>query len=368
MVQILPERPSFGQQFGRSFGAGLGKGFSDMISSKSEERSKRQLQAEKLRGDYKADEKNYDKIQSAFGPKFADIWRASPQGARTQLTKAALEARARGLDLDKMLSGITGEPSSEERSAEPSFEMPEEKQEKRVDDEIKKIKQEQDKELLTPEKIARGKERYATGLKEYQEAGIKLRSAAEDKQRIGILEDIENNNKLPKGFGRVNVDKNGNLRIPFLSSPDAQRFVKTLNEFSAGAKGTFGARVTNFDLAQFMKRYPTLLNDADTRKQLYQQMKLINQLNSIFYKNLKNVYNKAGGVRNIDSDVAERLAEQITEPQLEKLSKKFSKIGKPKENELPEGTVLMQDPNGNPLHVPKDQVDKLLSLGATLSQ
>lgn len=368
MVQILPERPSFGQEFGRNFGAGLGKGFSDLISSKSQERSQRQLQAEKLRGDYESEEQNYDKIQSAFGSKFADIWRASPQGARTQLTKAALEARGRGIDLDKLLSGISGESSAQGRPPEPSQEMPEEKPQKRVAEEIKKIRQEQDKELLPAERIARGKERYTTGLKEYQEAGTKLRGLTRDKERIDILQNLDKTKNLPKGLGRINVDKEGNLRLPFAGTPEAQRFVKTLNEFSSGAKDTFGSRVTNFDLAQYLKRFPTLLNTEEGRRQLYDQMKIVNQLNSVYYKNLQKVYDDAGGVRSIDSDVAERLAEELSSPQVEKLSAKFNQIGAEKETELPEGMVLLLDPNGNPLHVPKDQVDKLLSLGATLSQ
>lgn len=125
----------------------------------------------------------------------------------------------------------------------------------------------------------------------------------------------------------MNVDKEGNLKLPFLASADAQRYVKTLNEFSSGAKGTFGARVTNFDLAQYMKRFPTLLNTKEGRRQLLEQMKLVNQLNSVYYKNLKKVYDEAGGVRNIDSDRAEYLAEKLSEPITEQLTQKFKQIG-----------------------------------------
>ena len=128
-------------------------------------------------------------------------------------------------------------------------------------------------------------------------------------------------------MGRLNVDDEGNLRFAFAASPESQRYVKTLNEFSAGAKDTFGSRVTNFDLQQYLLRYPNLLNSADGRKQIYKQMKIVNDINSIYYKNLKNVYDKSGGVRNIDADIAESMAEKLSSGKVEELAKKFGEIG-----------------------------------------
>ncbi len=141
------------------------------------------------------------------------------------------------------------------------------------------------------------------------------------------MEDLNKSKKLPKDLQRLNIDEEGNLRLPFASSPEAQRYVKTLNEFSVGAKDTFGSRVTNFDLQQYLKRYPTLMNSEEGRKQLLEQMKIVNQINAVYYKNLKNVYDKAGGVRNIDADIAERFAEQLSEDKVNELSKRFKDIG-----------------------------------------
>lgn len=366
MVQIIPRtQKTFGEHFGAGLQRGVGGGLDmlqqlmgqavqnkaqeperkriseligqDVSSIKNPEMLKMLLQsklskeenADKLKGEYAADEGNYNKIKNAFGEKFADVWRASPTGARTALTQAALEARARGIDLDQILSmpqvqetlGI----NAHTQNAAQKFENPEEQQ---VYNELEQIKSGQDEGLLPEESIARGKERYATGLKEYQEAGTKLHTFARDKERLDILEDLNKSEKLPKGLGRVNVDlKEGNLRLPTLASPEAQRYIKTLNEFSAGAKDTFGSRVTNFDLAQYLKRFPTLLNTKEGRRQILDQMKLVNQINSVYYKNLKKVYDDAGGVRKIDSDVAERLAGKLSEPAVNKLSNKFKEIG-----------------------------------------
>lgn len=283
-------------------------------------------QTAKLKGEYQADEKNYKTIKDNFGAKFADIWLASPTGARTELIRAALEARARGSNLNQIL-GFQEEnpPSANEERPPQSFDFKEE--EPNIDEDLSQILESQDEELLPKEKIARGKERYATGLKEFQEAGTKLQGMTRDKERLEILQNLNASNKLPKSLGRLNVDKEGNLKLPFLGSPEAQRYVKTLNEFSAGAKDTFGSRVTNFDLAQYLKRYPTLLNTNEGRRQLLDQMKIVNQINSVYYKNLRSVYDKAGGVRNIDSDRAEKLAENLSEKKVTELAQKFKQIG-----------------------------------------
>ncbi len=324
MVQIVPRaQPTFGEQIASGLGSGIQQGaeFGKLFAKHSMNLKE---QSDKLKGEYQADQKNYEKIKEAFGEKFADVWLATGQGERTALTKAALEARSRGIDLDELL-GL----ASQGTSGDTQQEMPEisKSPEKAVAEELKSIKQTQDEGLTPSEKVARGKERYSTGLKEYQEAGTKLRSSTRDKERLDIIESLNKSDKLPKDLARLNVDKEGNLKFPFLASADSQRYVKTLNEFSSGAKDTFGSRVTNFDLSQYLKRFPTLLNTSEGRKQLIDQMKIVNQINSIYYKNLKNIYDKAGGVRSIDSDTAERLAEQLSEDKVSQLAEKFNQIG-----------------------------------------
>jgi hypothetical protein len=251
----------------------------------------------------------------------AELYAYLTTGGQTEFIKKLIDEEKR--------SGKSFIPNAEEEtelehiSSKVKKETPESKFEKDFADYIVK----RDEDLLPEEKIKRGKERFDTGLKQYQEAGEKLRSMTRDKERIDILKDLNKSKKLPKDLQRLNVDLEGNLRLPYLASPESQRFVKTLNEFSVGAKDTFGSRVTNFDLSQYLKRYPTLMNTTEGRRQLLDQMEIVNQINSVYYKNLKNVYDKAGGVRNIDADVAERFSEQLSENKVNELSQKFKDIG-----------------------------------------
>lgn len=292
--------------------------------------------------------KNYSTLKDVFGDRFADVWKASTEGGKTQLLTSAIEHMKRGGKIQDLLKTI--EPSQNQNENEQDFSLQNEdlvndefeKEEVPVDSEEPNKNQyassvnkemmnhlkSQDEGLLPSEKISRGKERFDSGIKQYQEAGTKLRSIAADKDRLNILETLNKTKKLPKDLGRLNVDSEGNLRAPFLANEETQRYVKVLNEFSSSAKDTFGSRVTNFDLAQYLKRFPTLMNTEEGRNQILDQMKIVNQMNSVYYKNLKNVYDKAGGVRNIDTDVAERYAEKLSEPSLNKLSMKFKEIGK----------------------------------------
>jgi hypothetical protein len=257
-------------------------------------------------------------------PKDASLYSKLTTGGQTQFAKDLLESRKRGVKhfTDSALKSL----KKLEEGQEEEFENPLEPEQER--DELEEYLSERDQGLTPSERVKIASERYKTGLPVAQEANNKLKTFSRDKERFQILKDLESSKKLPKNFGRLNVDNEGNLRFPFASSPEAQRFVKTINEFSSGAKDTFGSRVTNFDLVQFLKRFPNLLNSEEGRKQVVQQMEIVNQINSTYYKNLKNILDKAGGVRNIDIDIAESLAEKASEPKIQELSKKFSEIGR----------------------------------------
>ncbi len=283
------------------------------------------------------DQRIYSTIENEFGTEAADLYSAATPGGKTKFLDHLLRAKKRGEKFDLKYGDNFETPEEEPESFE-DIEEPESKI-SNFNKELKEHLLKQDEGLLPEEKIRRGEKRYDTNLKFYQEAGTKLRAFAADRDRFNVLESINTSDKLPKNLGRLNVDTEGNLRAPFLANAETQRFIKTLNEFSQNAKDTFGSRVTNFDLAQYLKRFPTALNTKEGRRQILQQMRLVNQINSVYYKNLKNVYDKAGGVRNIDADAAERFAERISEPKIAAISEKFKEIGqfssKPSAEEFP---------------------------------
>lgn len=312
--QLIPGIPSFGAQLGQGLGQGLGAGLSqgigNAINNMFEQR--KIASAEK------------DFINRGLPPALARLAAVAPVGGQTEIFKAALdEFKRSGRPSMQALEGAQEQQVSPEiaESASEQLEAPEAPRMQ------PKAAVDADLGLTPSERAKRESERYNTGLPIYQETTQKLKGFDADNDRFKILDQLNDSDKLPKNLGRLNVDKEGNLRFPFLASPESQRFVKTLNEFSAGAKDTFGARVTNFDLQQYLLRYPTLLNTKEGRKQLVQQMKIVNQINRAYYGSLKKAYNQAGGIRKIDADEAERRAEEMSAPIIDKLRQKFDQIG-----------------------------------------
>ncbi len=159
----------------------------------------------------------------------------------------------------------------------------------------------------------------------------------------------------------------GEILIPALASEAAQQFSKTINDFTVSAKDSYGSRVTNFDLNQFMKRLPNLANSEAGRKKIIEQMKIINDLNSLREKTLHDVIDKHGGIRNIDYDEAERLTNKKIKKQTDELKKKFinnnssldkeySKVLKDFKQNIPNNSVAVRFNDGNIAYIPKDKL------------
>ncbi len=339
MIPIVQEKrkPTFAEKLNVGVGRGL-EGVSQLYQQKKQDEAIKQLTGKDLSGlspemkkifvESLAKTPGHEMIVSALKKRGvseddANLYAHLSVGGQTAFVKDMLEAQKREKKFpnNRPNSDLSGQEEDEVPQRKLS---PEQQANQELDQELET----QDEGLTPKERVARQKERFDTGLKRYEEAGTKLRGLARDKERLDIINKINDSDNLPKNLGRINVKSDGNLRAPFLASPEAQQFVKTLNEFSAGAKDTYGSRVTNFDLQQYMLRYPNLLNSSEGRKRVIQQMKIVNQINSAYYKNLKNVYDKAGGVRKIDADTAERFAEKLSDPKINELVKKFDEIGR----------------------------------------
>ena len=158
-----------------------------------------------------------------------------------------------------------------------------------------------------------------------------------------------------------------------MASPEAQRLVKTVNDFTTRAKDSYGARVTNFDLTQFMRRLPTLANSEEGRRQIIKQMQIINDINRTYEKSLHDVIDEYGGIRNIDYDQAEQMANKRSKSEIEKLKKEFKKIGTEYEISYnkavdsrkkitPKDHVSVERADGSQGYIPKDQVGNFLKI------
>ena len=297
------------------------------------------------------EQRDYEIVKKELGEKFANVWRSQTPGGRTELLKSALESNQRGRDLDKMFDG----------SEKPSLDISE--SEKKAKD--------FDKGLTPKERARRQESRYSTNLPLYQKSVDKLNAYETSKDDLNILKELSP--QIPF-IERLNINPvTGDLLIPAAASPEAQRYVKTINEFTRTAKDTYGARVTNFDLTQFLKRLPTLANSEEGRRQIIDQMGIITKINLAYEKSLQDVIDSYGGIRNVDFDEAERIARKKSQLEINDLRNEFNKISSNQDkiyekqvknikDITPKGRVAVEFSDGRQAHIDKNKVEEFLKI------
>jgi len=316
-------------------------------------KGKQGLEQEEIKGKFLQDRKNltpeekfqelerYNVIKDQFGQEAADLYKSAPEGGKTELIKQFVDSKQRGLDVSNLLK------KTQDTSKTPGY---------------------------TPkEEVGLGKERYAKNLPLYQERQTKVKSLEDEQTALGILEELS---PQISGLTRLNLNpQSGELIIPALASPEAQRYIKTINDFTTKAKDSYGSRVTNFDLTQFMKRLPTLANTEEGRKEIIEQMRTLNSINMAREQALINYVDEQGGVRNVDWDRAEREADKRSKNIVDELKKDFIKIESNSKKSYTKsidsdrklasqkGLVLMEL-NGENIFVPKSDVSKAKKRGA----
>lgn len=143
--------------------------------------------------------------------------------------------------------------------------------------------------------------------------------------RMGEIISPENKDKFPSSLTVALFSKNGELRPAAMSqlSPEAQEFTKLVVDQLSGAKDTFGARVTNFDVQTFMKRLPSLLNTADGRQRILRDLRLINKINTLHDREVLNIVDKAGGSGKISLSKAKAIFRNKFKDEIKSLRKEF---------------------------------------------
>lgn len=293
------------------------------------------------------DKKSYDIIKNRFGEDEANLWQSSTEGGRTSLLQHLLENEQRSSGLQKQLE-----------TEKPDFKV--------ID---------YDKGLTPKERVSRQNSRYEKALPLIQASQNKLHALDTIGNEIGILQELS---PQISTWERLNIDpRSGDILIPALASPEAQQFAKTINDFTRQAKDSYGSRVTNFDLNQFMRRLPTLANSAKGRKRILEQMNIINDLDKMYEETLHNVFEEHGGVRNIDydraTDIAFKKFQKDSAPLKTQLKesvqadkREFKHIVSEKKRNAPKGQVLMMTPNGEFGYVPESEINAAIKDGLIL--
>jgi len=277
-------------------------------------------------------------LSKNFGPDFAELYGQATEGGKTKLIQTAIEARQRGMDVNEILSPMkqdleqNGElqPLQQMQPLQQSQQKPQAgiqlDKKSEISPEFNWPKISAPKGRTPKERVSSEIEREKTNRDFYDSATNKLKNLEEDMLATQQLVSLNESDGLPEGFGRLNLDpKTGQLQFPAAASPEAQLYVKTVNNFVKRAKDSYGARVTNFDLDNFMQGLPSLANTKEGRRLILKQMEIINQLNSLNEKSLIDTYDHYG-VENLNYQKANQISKQLKAERENALKDRFKSL------------------------------------------
>lgn len=359
-VQILEANPR--RSFGEKLSLGVGRGLSaaqELMQQQQQlqEQQRRGAQAQQLFGqdisafdpetqrallvqkmkedaekktflqDLNVEQESYNTIANQFGKEFADVWKATPIGGRTALMQAAIDASARGMNIQEIFKGLQKQPPGTQPSAQPA----------------KEPKVEEEWPDFTQRPVGYTPKEWANTRKEwrkenapiFQQVRDKTKALSDDLRDVKSLTNINESKKLPEGFARLIINPEtgepyGAAQVVGLASPEAQQWVKIIARFQNRAKDAYGSRVTNFDLVQFMKQFPGLLNTKEGRERILKMVDINFKLDHLYNESLKKVYTKYG-LGNIPQEEAERLAEEKIKDKADALEKEYMALTEPEE-------------------------------------
>lgn len=357
MVQIIPEfrRPSLSDQFGEAF-AGIGKTASEEIPqhflNKRENKAlsgligkdisdirdpqmrqkfvdmalRKEEAAEKARLE-ELSLPDYETVKKQFGKDFADLYRISPTGGKTELLKAGLQALGRGEDISQMFSGMGDQEfeSPEERTIEkpiPQLEKGKIAENFKFPDFTKRPKGFTAKEWAD-ERKEWGKE----NAKLYEEGRGKIKAIDRDLLGTRKLKQLNESGKVAQDLSRLLINPStGNFyslaQLVGAVPEEAQEWAKEIARFGNRAKDAFGSRVTNFDLQQYMKQFPSLLNTPQGRKGILRMMQINYDLDRLYENARQQIYHKKG-LTEIPPEEVDRLAREMIRDETERLENEF---------------------------------------------
>lgn len=286
---------------------------------KIEEMRNKKLKGE---GNPEEEERNYGYVKEYLGEKTANLWRASDPGAKTEIIKKAIESEQRG---NKFLENVNESGSNEAKN--------------QVDAEGNRIIKTGPPKGLTPkERVEWSEKRRAENLPIYKEGKNKIRAWERDKVELGVLKKLSK--ELPQGLSKIifNPMTGEPYKISDLlgtTPPAVRRWVKTINEFTKNAKDSYGSRVTNFDLEQFLKRFPSAMDSPEAREQILTQMTLVSELDQLYESALNKIYAREG-IGNITPEDADELAEKAISKRRDEIYDEVMAIGNDLKSKLTE--------------------------------
>ena len=300
-IQILPEKPGWGQLLGTGLGSGLSQGLQQLAQQKLGQ-MQQQRQASQL-----------EQALSSAGidPQTARAVSMMPPNLQAEYVKN-MRRQSQGAALQQQLGGLVPggqQPSGLQQlaglgaQAQPEgigglfggAEIPLQQQ---VD--VAKLRQEQAKETRKSER-----EKWEYHKDFLKDTYKKLEGSKKNITRFDTLGKLAESGNLSHPMYYSLLKKVG-LDIPTLLNPgkkgstESELYNKTVQDFVKDIKDVFGARITEKQIEVFLKSLPTLENTDAGKKLIIQVMKLKENATQSKGKAIQDIINESGGIPPYD--------------------------------------------------------------------
>ncbi len=174
--------------------------------------------------------------------------------------------------------------------------------------------------------------------KEYTEKVLGgLEAYKRDKMVLDQMDKISSKGNLPKPLAVSLLNKLG-IPLGTLENADAEQFDKLSQELMKNIQGTYGSRILQTEVQNFMRSIPTLMNSSEGQKKLINQWKILNEGKKIYYDAYKEI--RKQNPKRLPPDLHEQVLESA-ESKLDLLADQFNKMNEePSEGPVESGTKI----------------------------
>lgn len=321
-LQILPRETNWGESLGQGLGSGLSEGLQQLAHMKMKDYFQRNLLDLQQQVKMQEMQRQHDLLEKTLGPGWGNLaylpekyglmaiqggWSpAVPQtGMQQNLAALAPAEQVTAPTLPQAPSGQVTAPTLPHEMQGPTvtsdlgqairqaaYNTPQMKQARELQaqqqafterENIKK-REFQEAQELRKERNEERKFFHGENKKFYDKLQDSADSAEKMQFEIDKMIQLVRSGKLPPSQYANLVEKLGAGILGSFFNPntligkEGEEYNKLAATLMSGAKDIFGSRITNFDMAQFLKMIPTLMNTDEGKLEILRDLSILNQM------------------------------------------------------------------------------------------
>lgn len=340
MVNIIPRAPSFAEEFARNLGAGVSQGvtsasdFAMKIAQKKHEMDLRKKLIEDIKG---------SKFKNTQ-PSFQD--QVSPKNETSKLSSTGVLASEK---LPSFSEQVMNKPSAESYLEE-AEQFAAAGEHDLANAAIQKAKFIQKEDIFSREQQERRLEKGYEYNKDYINDLTSSYKSFETETKPKLLQMQQLNEDELIAPGAAAFMEKLELPLGLLENPSNELYSKLSQDLLKGLPETYGSRILQVEVENFLKTIPTLMNSASGRRMIASNMLKLGEMKETFYNEMrKQQMHYMDNDKPLPRDLPQRVFDNVR-PQLDRINRDFVQMASIKN--VPPNTTPFFNPQGMISFVP----------------